>query len=81
MTAPELADLIPFPEFARECEQSKTATVPQLRWWVRYRHDNGLTASGAVIEKRPSPRSRKPLLFVNRPRFVAWLSTPDSRAA
>jgi hypothetical protein len=40
--APGLADLAPFNHFARECEIANLATKPQLRWWLRFRSENGL---------------------------------------
>ena len=69
-----LTDIVHFADFIRECEKQKLATRGQLQWWVRYRDENGLTSSGAVVEKRPNPKSKRPLLFVVKPRFVAWLS-------
>ena len=81
MTPTSLEDLTPFADFARECEKKKVATRSQLAWWMRYRADNGLLASGAVIEKRVSPTARRPMLYANRSRFVAWLSQSDAQAA
>ncbi|NCA71463.1 MAG: hypothetical protein EOM91_15495 [Sphingobacteriia bacterium] len=76
-----LEDLTPFADFMRECERKKVATKSQLAWWLRYRDTNGLLSSGAVIEKRVSPAAKRPLLYANRSRFVAWLSHSDSQAA
>ncbi len=76
-----LDDLVPFADFARECEKRKVATVSQLAWWLRYRENNGLLSSGAVIEKRVNPKARRPMLYANRGRFVAWLSQSDTKAA
>ena len=72
-----LADIAPFPDFIRECEKTGVATRGQLTWWARYRHENGLIASGALVEKRVNPRSTKPMLFAVRPRFVDWLAGRD----
>ena len=68
-----LSDITAFTDFVRECERQKLATKGQLQWWLRYRNKNGLSATGAVIEKRVNPHSKRPILFVVRPRFVAWL--------
>ncbi|WP_373510376.1 hypothetical protein [Thiocapsa sp.] len=81
MTPTALEDLSPFSDFSRECEKKKVATRAQLAWWLRYRQTNGLLSSGAIIEKRISPTARKPVLYVNRPAFVAWLSGADTKAA
>ncbi len=82
MTTPTvLEDLTPFPDFARECERKGVATKFQLSWWMRYRRTNGLAASGAIVEKRINPAARRPVLYVNRPRFVDWLSSSDAKAA
>lgn len=76
--APDLSDITPFTDFVRECERQKLATKGQLQWWLRYRNENGLTSSGAVVEKRPNPRSKRPMLFVVRPRFAAWLAGAEA---
>lgn len=75
-TAPTLSleDIAPFRVFAAECERGKIATEHQLRWWVRFRDENGLSACGAVVERRPNPRSTRPMLFIVRPRFAAWMA-------
>ena len=81
--APRLAldDIIPFVDFCREAEKRKLATRTQLQWWMRYRRENGLIASGAIVEKRTNPKSSRPLLFVVRPRFVEWLTNSHQHAA
>ncbi|AFL75496.1 hypothetical protein [Thiocystis violascens] len=78
---PDLGDISQFSDFARECERHKLATKSSLLWWMRYRHQNGLIASGAVIEKRPNPTSKRPMLFIVRPRFIDWLSNGNPEAA
>ena len=70
----DLSDITSFADFVRECERKKTATKGQLQWWLRYRAENGLTASGAIVERRANPRSKRPMLFVVRPKFIAWLA-------
>lgn len=74
-----LEDLTPFADFARECERKKVATKSQLAWWLRFRETNGLKATGAVVEKRISPNAKRSILYANRGRFVAWLSTSDTQ--
>jgi len=76
-----LEDITQFADFCRECEKRKLATRTQLQWWARYRSDNGLLASGAVVEKRPNPKSKRVMLFVVRPRFVAWLANGHQAVA
>ena len=75
-----LDDIQPFNPFAQQCEREGTATVNQLRWWSRYRNENGLLSSGAIVEKRPNPGSKRPLLFFVKSRFVRWLSSTDGGA-
>jgi hypothetical protein len=70
----DLRDIIPAQDFFREAERLNLATRGQLQWWFRFRHENGLVSSGAVVEQRPNPKSTRPLLFVVRPRFVRWLA-------
>jgi len=70
-----ISDIQPLLRFAEECERSGTARLYQIQWWVRYRNENGLMDSGAVIEKRANPRSKRARLFVNVPRFTHWLAT------
>ena len=62
------------------CEQRGIATEQQLRWWARYRDVNGLIESGAMVEKRPNPTSRRPQLYVVVPRIVEWMATPSRKA-
>ncbi len=80
-TTIDLSDISRIPDFVRECEKQQLATKGQIQWMVRYRAENGLLASGAIVEKRINPKSRKAMLFVVRPRFVAWLSGQQVAAA
>ena len=73
-------DIVPFAKFIRVCEQRGIATEQQLRWWARYRDVNGLIESGAMVEKRPNPTSRRPQLYVVVPRIVEWMATPSRKA-
>ncbi|NEV61650.1 hypothetical protein [Thiorhodococcus minor] len=77
----DLSDIVPFADLIRECEKKGIATKGQLTWWARYRHENGLTSSGALVEKRANPRSKRPMLFVVRPRFIDWLANGHQAAA
>jgi len=70
----DLSDITPFAAFCRECEKRDIATRTQLQWWARYRDQNGLLASGALVERKVNPTSKRPLLFVVRPKFVDWLA-------
>ena len=74
-----LSDLKPFKDFIDECEKAGVCTGNQLKWWSRYRDQNGLAECGAVIEKRIDPKSKRPILFVDVPRFIRWLKTPSKR--
>lgn len=69
-----LTDIAPFSDFIRECERTGVATRGQLQWWARYRNENGLAASGALVERRANPKSKRPMLFCVRPRFIAWMA-------
>jgi len=73
-----LSDIQALPNFIKDCEEQGIATEHQIRWWLRYRNENGLISSGAITEKRPNPKSHKPMLFVIVPRFVAWMATAQT---
>lgn len=76
-----LSDIVPFVDFCREAEKLKLATRSGLQWMLRYRHENGLIASGAVVEKRLNPTAKRPALFIVKPRFIAWLANDSQKAA
>lgn len=76
-----LTDIQPFPRFIESCKAQGLASEAQLRWFARYRAENGLMACGALVEKRADPKSRKPKLFVVVPRFVGWLATSNLRGS
>ncbi|NEX15771.1 MAG: hypothetical protein C1943_03800 [Halochromatium sp.] len=61
-----------------EWEPSGLGTEQTLRWAMRHRHTNGLVEFGAVIEKYMGTGKKKPRLFINVPRFYAWLATTDT---
>lgn len=74
---PSLGDIYPFARFATIYEKQGLGTEFSLRWLIRFRRQNGLMASGAVIEKR-TPGSSRPRIFINAPRFAVWLATSDT---
>ncbi len=80
-TTIDLSDITPLAAFITECEQQGLATRSQLRWMSRWRAENGLLASGAIIERRINPGAKKGMLFVVRPKFVQWLSSQTEVAA
>jgi hypothetical protein len=68
MTTPHpltLDDITPLTSFVRELKVRGIATPYQVRWWVRSREKNGLTA--ALSERHGR-------IFVIRPRFLEWLA-------
>ena len=52
---------------------SDLVTMNQLRWQLRNRHQNGLSAAAAVLELRSHPDQRRPSLIIDEPRYFAWL--------
>lgn len=74
--APALGDIVPFKKFAQQFERQGLGTEFSLRWLVRFRAQNGMLKSGAVIEKR-TPGAARPKLFINAPKFASWLATTD----
>jgi len=75
-SADALGHIYPFGKFATLFERQGLGTEFSLRWLVRYREQNGLLASGAVIEKR-TPGHQRPRLFINAPKFAAWMAQSD----
>jgi hypothetical protein len=76
-----MSDIRPFRRFLVEYfEPQGHGGEFALRWLVRFRAQNGLLASGAVIEKR-TPGSSRPRLYFNVPKFANWLATSDQAAA
>jgi hypothetical protein len=49
-------------------------TVPALRWQLRHRDENGLTAAGVCV------KVGKKLLLI-RPRYEVWLGTRAGKAS
>ena len=76
---PDLSDFTSFRAFAADFERAKLGTIDSLRWLCRYRADNGLLSSGAVVELL-TPGARRPRLLVCRPKFAAWLSQQGQAA-
>jgi len=75
-TGSSLDDLRTFQNFAAEFERLGLGSEHSLRWLVRFRAENGLLESGAVIERR-LPGSKRPRLFINTRRFADWFATSD----
>jgi hypothetical protein len=48
-------------------------SLEALRWYLRFRADNGLLESGAVVEVRPSPNSKQPMLFIDAEKWHRWM--------
>ena len=80
-TAPNLSDIYSFQRFVAEVWTPQgLGTEYNLRWFLRYREKNGLLASGAVVEKF-TPGAQRPRLYINKPKFAAWLAESDHQAA
>lgn len=71
---PQLSDFVPFTKFATEYAKQGLGSPESLRWMVRFRKENGMLESGAVIELR-NPGSRRPRLIINRHKFPEWLAS------
>ena len=77
-----LSDIIPVPRFIRtHWEAQGLGTEQSFRWMLRYRHENGLIDSGAIIERKATPGSKRTVLFVVLPRFVDWFTNQTTKAA
>ena len=44
-----------------------------LRWYIRFRRENGMLGCGAVIELKGRPDSRRPRLIIDEVRFLDWM--------
>ena len=75
-SADALGHIYPLRKFAAKYEREGLGTEFSLRWKLRFREQNGLLESGAVIEKR-TPGHQRPRLFVNAPKFAAWMAQSD----
>ncbi len=73
----ELAEFSLLSEFQRS-NPNIAPSLSALRWIVRHRDQNGLTATGAVVK-------RQGRLYVHASRFAGWMlngaDTPENRAA
>lgn len=58
----------------------EVATVGALRWQLNNSASNGLDAAGAVIRKHTRPGSKRPIVYIDVPRYFAWLRG-DAKAA
>lgn len=48
-------------------------TLDALRWELRFRHDNGLVSSGAVVERRADPNASRPSILISPSKYFEWL--------
>lgn len=76
---PDLSHFETFRQFAAAFERQGLGSEQSLRWLCRFRHGNGLIASGAVVEVR-TPGATRPRLLINIPRFAAWLAGPERQS-
>lgn len=49
------------------------ASEQSIRWYLRDRANNGLLESGAVVELRAHPESKRPKVFVDENKFLEWM--------
>lgn len=49
------------------------ATAGSLRWQLSNSATNGLDAAGAVIRKHTRPDSKRPIVYIDVPKYFAWL--------
>ena len=49
------------------------SSMNALRWELRFRRENGLVESGAVVERRADPRATRGALFISPTRYFEWL--------
>lgn len=64
-------DVIPLNVFAER--HSDICTMPQLRWWIFNRHENGIESGGAIVKKAGR-------WYVVVPKFRDWLLAGDEAA-
>jgi len=76
----DLTHFAVFNDFSAEYEAQGLGTKESLRWLCRFRHENGLISSGALVELR-SPGSKRPRLIFNRRKFPEWLASQGRDAA
>ena len=77
--APDITDFQTFKAFAADYERQGLGTEHGLRWLARFRHENGLIQTGAMVEIK-TPGATRARLLVNRRLFPQWLAA-QSRAA
>jgi len=49
------------------------ATESALRWQLNNSATNGLDAAQAVIRKHTGPNSKRPMVYIDVPRYFQWL--------
>jgi len=55
------------------------ATLGALRWQLNHSAANGLDDIGAVIRKLTRPESKRPIVYIDVPKYFAWLRS-DAKA-
>lgn len=66
--------------FHRQYPHAHTS-MNALRWELRFRHQNGLVDSGAVIERWADPKASRPTLLISPSRYFGWLRAASRGAA
>jgi hypothetical protein len=57
------------------------ASSGSLRYQLHNSGNNGLDAAGAVIRKHTNPGSKRPIVFIDVPRYFRWLRGDMADAA
>ena len=57
------------------------ATSGSLRWQLNNSASNGLDACKAVIRKHTRPNSKRPIVYIDVPRYFQWLRGEVKAAA
>ena len=67
----ELSDYLLLSDFQKS-HPNIAPTLDSLRWIVRHRHLNGLSACGAVVK-------RQGRIYVHTGRFAEWMQSDDGQ--
>jgi hypothetical protein len=57
------------------------ATAGGLRWQIHNSATNGLDHAHAVIRKHARPNSKRPIVFIDVPKYFRWLRGDAEKAA
>ncbi len=75
-------DYLPARQFFDQCGRRYYTSQSAFRWDLRHRHENGLVASGAVIERFAAGTRSHPRLLVSESRLIRhWREESQARAA